>query len=773
MPLWQKYAPGGKCTAGQHYSLQVASRNTYHAVRKILLFAVLLSGVAACSPSQNAAQQQSSPPAGGNEARAARTVHTFDLRRLARQRASAEWKRVRATVAGATGADSALVFAPPADSTVLTLGGAEEQDVPWSEATHLVLDVAHENARRPGGSSSSAARSERLPHSSIVHLDFFQKRPRRSEHAGADAPRFETKIGAMPKLRTQMIFPFERLDGQHVFPPRYPRQMKGLIIGRRMNTDEIEKVEMSLAPQGRGYDSKVRIRSIRLTEGLPAPLPNLEDPIVDSLGQWTAKDWPGKTEGTREMKRRLRALEDPAAGSSFPENWSRFGGWKEKRFEATGFFRTHHDGQRWWLVDPEGYAFLSVGVDGVRPGGAEGPVEGMTDLFEWVPDGDSTFADAVERKRGKKSVSYSTANLIRAFGPDDWRARWEKMSAGLLKKWRFNTLANWSSSSLIQSAKLPYVLDMDGFPRTEKTLYRDFPDVFDPAYERAAQDYAQQLESYKDDPYLIGYFLRNEPKWAWGAPNIALEMLATPEPSHTRRRLADWLEKQYDGDRTRFEREWDLAAFAAVETTAVREAPSPAADSLLWTFSGKMVDEYIQPVCEAVEEVDPNHLNLGMRYARISSDLLYRAGQCFDVFSINGYSSLGPPPTGEIAERTGRPVLIGEFHFGALDRGLPATGIAGGAASQQARGAGYRYYVEQGFARPELVGIHYYLWSDQLVTGRFDGENYNIGLVDVAHRPYRALIDAAHRTHERMYRVGAGRRAPFDDTLDAIPAVDY
>ena len=49
-------------------------------------------------------------------------------------------------------------------------------------------------------------------------------------------------------------------------------------------------------------------------------------------------------------------------------NMDRFGGWKGKRFEATGFFRTDHDGERWWLVTPEGNAFLSLGINHYHPG---------------------------------------------------------------------------------------------------------------------------------------------------------------------------------------------------------------------------------------------------------------------------------------------------------------------------------------------------------------------------------------------------------------------
>ncbi len=39
-----------------------------------------------------------------------------------------------------------------------------------------------------------------------------------------------------------------------------------------------------------------------------------------------------------------------------------FGGWTGKKFKATGFFRVEKD-KRWWLVFPEGNAFLSWGIN--------------------------------------------------------------------------------------------------------------------------------------------------------------------------------------------------------------------------------------------------------------------------------------------------------------------------------------------------------------------------------------------------------------------------
>ena len=53
---------------------------------------------------------------------------------------------------------------------------------------------------------------------------------------------------------------------------------------------------------------------------------------------------------------------------------------------------------------------------------------------------------------------------------------------------------------------------------------------------------------------------------------------------------------------------------------------------------------------------------------------------------------------------------------------------------QQQRGVAYRYYTENAYAHPALVGTGYFQWCDQDMTGRGDGENYNCGLIDVTDR---------------------------------------
>jgi hypothetical protein len=106
-----------------------------------------------------------------------------------------------------------------------------------------------------------------------------------------------------------------------------------------------------------------------------------------------------------------------------------------------------------------------------------------------------------------------------------------------------------------------------------------------------------------------------------------------------------------------------------------------------------------------------------------------------------------------------RPILIGEFHIGVPERGL-APGLVQ-AMNQQERAIGYRYYVEQCAAHPALIGTHWFQWLDQPATGRNDGENYNIGFIDVSDRPYAEMVSAAKLTHGRLLEVHSGKALPF------------
>lgn len=659
--------------------------------------------------------------------------------------------------------DSVLKITPVEKNQSLIVWEGNNPEL-WENAKYLVCEIWHAN-----------------DYSAVLNLEFYRNESNSKiitqsgsvEGSSAETPRMSAKIGVLPLLKTKVIFPLEHLNGQEIFMPRFPRQLKGTVLGNRMKPGETSKVVIRFGPfQKPHFTPDFEIKSVYLANELPEPYTSPESPVADKLGQWARKDWSGKTSSEKELKLLLTRQLENANSARFPANWSKYGGWKEKRFAATGFFRTHHDGTRWWLVDPDGFAFVSVGVDCIGYN-ASGVISGQEDLLEWLPDStDNLYSKAFSHRGQNVLADFYRFNFMRVFG-ESWQEKWETITTGQIREFGINTIGNWSNIEYARQAKIPYVLPLSRFPSTGIKLYRDFPDVFSPEYAENAVKYAQQLNEFKDDPFLIGYFLQNEPHWAFGAHDIAFEMFATEQTSDSKNHFAKWLSQKYR-DINDFNQNWKISLlnFEAVTELVFEDYPSEKAKSDFSDFSEILVAKYVNIPCDEVEKIDPNHLNLGMRYAWISSDLLYKAGERFDVFSINGYGNPGPPETAEIARISGKPVMIGEFHFGATDRGLPATGIQG-ALSQEDRATSYRYYIEQGLARPELIGMHYFQWLDQPVFGRFDGENYNIGFMDICNKPYEELVQAARQTHLKMYDVAAGKENPFNQVIEKIPPIHY
>ena len=109
-----------------------------------------------------------------------------------------------------------------------------------------------------------------------------------------------------------------------------------------------------------------------------------------------------------------------------------------------------------------------------------------------------------------------------------------------------------------------------------------------------------------------------------------------------------------------------------------------------------------------------------------------------------------------------RPILVGEFHFGCLDRGMFKPGLVP-VCDQAERGRSYARFVEGCLRHPLIVGCHWFQYRDQPLIGRGDGEAYQIGFVDVCDRPYPELTRAARRVGEALYetrRGGAWRSRP-------------
>ncbi len=597
---------------------------------------------------------------------------------------------------------------------------------------------------------------------------------------GEEKPAFTVRFGLLPRVEATVCIDLSWMDGSRLFPEAMPGTLKIVCHGRRVYRDEIVRVTLSTLPAF--HDIRLKLADMTLTDEYPdtASLPDVK--LVDMFGQSKWRQWRGKTENEAELSAALRRQYDEAvSGCRIPDRTG-YGGWKKKKLtDGTGFFsRVKKDG-RWWLTDPLGYAFFSMGPDCVGLGG-DCRIDGVEKWLDWLPDrDDKEYGDMYhepEKRRGRRKIRYFSfykANLRRAFGVD-WYEKWRRMLVGQLWSCGMNTLGNWSDGDLLGAVGMPYVTSLPRFPSTEKRIFRDFPDVFSEEYEADAKRCAAALEKRKSDPLMIGYFLRNEPEWAFvDGLVLADEVLYCPERTACKERLVSHLREKY-GNIAALNAAWgtDLPDFDALYES--RREVSKLSDTSrrdMKEFSRMMLRAYIEIPVRECRMVDKNHMILGMRWAWISDPDLVTGWKCFDVFSINCYSV---DPTAAIDGVTSLgvdlPVLIGEFHFGALDSGLPATGLEA-VETQRDRGVAYRHYVECAAAHPNGVGCHYFQCYDQFTLGRFDGENYNIGIFDICSRAYPEMTEEIRKCSERVYAIADGSLEKSRELPHSIPMIAY
>ena len=165
----------------------------------------------------------------------------------------------------------------------------------------------------------------------------------------------------------------------------------------------------------------------------------------------------------------------------------------------------------------------------------------------------------------------------------------------------------------------------------------------------------------------------------------------------------------------------------------------------------ELAERYFRTVRESLKRQAPEHLYLGCRFAWKTTEAIDAAAKYCDVVSFNIYDRRVDPEKWAFLNEMGKPAIIGEFHVGALDRGMFHTGLVS-SASQEERAAVFGDYVGSVLDHRALVGCHWFQYEDQPLTGRaHDGENYNIGFVTVTDTPYPEMVEAAQAVHRGMY----------------------
>ncbi len=412
--------------------------------------------------------------------------------------------------------------------------------------------------------------------------------------------------------------------------------------------------------------------------------------------------------------------------------------------EATGFFRVEKIGEQWWLFTPDGHPFFSAGINVVNFDGTA------------THDGVKHYREAALAKYGDEET-------------------WADAQIPRLEAWGWNTIGAWSGWRNFQG-RFPYTvkLNLAGANMTEDGPYDYFSESF---HQRIADAMANEVPGQADDPYLIGYFLDNELHWGRDhrGDHLFDEYMHMDAATSTgKQRLLAFLEETYE-TMDALKEDFDTESASFSELAGMIRLPNKETEGALATkaaWTGLVAEEYFRVSDETLAALDPDHLNLGVRFVSqmVPRAAIEAAGRYVDVMSINFYDMIWGIDDGLTAldpdylstedflknhyEAGGRPVLVSEWSYRADDSGLPNSypPIYPTFDTQEERTDAFAEKYQGLLDRTWFVGQHWFLFADQPPEGRFDGEDSNFGLVTEQDAPYELLLERSAAMIGNVYK---------------------
>jgi len=400
---------------------------------------------------------------------------------------------------------------------------------------------------------------------------------------------------------------------------------------------------------------------------------------------------------------------------------SAYGGWKVSQSVGSGFFRVEKKGDRWWIVDPEGYPFIHKGVAVFRPGSSDGQLAAMKNKYE------------------------SNEN-------------WVKQESQFLKEHGFNGIGAWSDVNLVRQSQEPLVYTIivnpmgnyksdhikkfDGkYEMAGWQGYRfDLAMVFDLGFDAYIEKAIAPIAKYADDKYLLGYFTDNELPWKNDALDRHLNYLGKEEAGYIAAKK--WLDERKGKD-------------ASMEDVN---------DQDRLAFTGFYFETYLKKVSVMVRKFDPNHLFLGCRFNQGGEELnnpeIFKiAGKYMDIISINHYRKWEPDQgiMAKWATWSGKPFIITEWYTKGEDSGLPnKTGAGWNVPSQQDRGYFYQNFTIELLKSKACVGWHWFTYQDNdplnLKTDPSNRDS-NKGIVNSNFQPYQPLMENMKMLNNHIFEL--------------------
>jgi hypothetical protein len=331
---------------------------------------------------------------------------------------------------------------------------------------------------------------------------------------------------------------------------------------------------------------------------------------------------------------------------------------------------------------------------------------------------------------------------------------WAETTLKRLKSWKFTTVGGWSDYAALRQCS---GADVAFIPVLAMGMTAGAPwkDMWDTNVIARMHEIARdQILPLRDDPRLLGYYSDNEMGW-WNAVLFKMT-LEQPPASGQRQRLLRLLREIYHNNWAELLKDFENEGVASFEELDQRGMlylrPGGNGIRAYRRFLGLMAERYYSLVREIIHTYDPRGLVLGDRYQSFYYPQVARAsGAYLDASSsnLNAAWNDGTFPRyylDTLHALTGRPIIVSEFYLSAQEN---STGNKNKMSNfptvitQKERAAGFRNTLQALARLPYVIGADWFQYYDEPPQGRFDGEDFNFGLVDIHDQPYEALTRAA------------------------------
>jgi hypothetical protein len=435
-----------------------------------------------------------------------------------------------------------------------------------------------------------------------------------------------------------------------------------------------------------------------------------------------------------------------------------YGGLESMRFDATGFFRVEQ-GDRWWMVTPDGAAFLSFGLN-------------HADVDFLLQDYNIDFWRKEFGFQDPSEPVFQKGFTDKVLGDIDY--------------FGMNTLGCHARKEVFGKLTVPYIQGLF-FARTAYWLVRSagfYPDVFSTEFEKRCANVAQRLCLPKiNDPYLIGYTFTNVPILTdldaeahgmvpWGKPQPDMptwpRALRNKGPNAPCKRVFVSILSDRYPDIQAFNSVYGKQ-FSSFQDLLVAENWSPVVKTAgiddfedNRAFMLRIYDRYYTVACEAVRDVDPNHLIFGDPINANTpppDEIISLVTRHTDVLSYQYYGAYDDYShlLDRWSDLTGMPIFNTDSCHTVPYEEMPNP-VGAICPDEETRALLFLDFASRAFSRPDFIGWNWCGWVDSWESWRTVQQH--CGLQDPLGRYHHPMPETMARFGSQLYDYALGKRAP-------------